>query len=175
LDKLVNTKELAENLDATNRIKLTNSSELAGLEHKVIHQLLTNYDEKGPESMQGWLDSDWWLTGLPQQYVRFRESNQDMTVFLTADNVFLEKGQRGKTVAVGKNNVTFDVLSQSQEPNLWFKRNYSSLLEEKAKELGSNDRDAIALIYGEINIPLYGEPLTTQQFNYNEQLGLFKK
>lgn len=175
LENLVDVEALAKRLDATNRIKQTDSSMLASLEHKVIHGLLTNYKNQGPESMQGWIDSDWWLTGLPQQYVRFRESTQDMTVFLTAENVFLEKGQRGVIASVGKDNITFDVLTQSQKSNLWFKRDYNSLLEEQTKRLNFNDMEATALVYGEINLPVYGEPLTTQQFNYNEQLGLSNK
>jgi CRISPR-associated endonuclease/helicase Cas3 len=174
LDKLVNTTELAEKLDATNRIKQTKSSELADLEHKVIHQLLTSYESKGPESMQGWLESDWWLTALPQKYVRFRgDKSKDLTVFLTVENAFLEKGNKGNTVEVGKDNITADSLSESKMQNLWFKRDYIALLEEQAErlELGLEDT---ALIYGEINLPTYGEPLTTQQFIYNEQLGLAK-
>ncbi|MCK4841869.1 MAG: type I-F CRISPR-associated helicase Cas3, partial [Methylococcales bacterium] len=125
LNKLVNTAELAEKLDATNRIKQTKSSELADLEHKVIHQLLTNYESKGPESMQGWLDSDWWLTALPQKYVRFRgDKSQDMTVFLTANNIFLEKGERGSNaVPVVKDCVSFEELNTQELHNLWLSRN----------------------------------------------------
>ena len=172
LNKLVNSQELAERLDATNRIKQTKSSELADLEHKVIHQLLTNYESKGPESMQGWLDSEWWLTALPQQYIRFRgNKSKDMTVFLTVDNVFLEKGNRGNAVEVGKNNIKLDSLNEHEMLNLWFKRNYAILLAKQAKRQGL-DLEKTALIYGEINLPTYGEPLDNQQFIYNEQLGL---
>jgi len=174
LDKLVNTKELAKNLDATNRIKRTGSSELAELEHKVIHKLLTNYESKGPESLQGWLDSDWWLTSLPQQYVKFRESSQDLTVFLTVENTFLEKGDRGSTVEVGKDNVEFELLKGQEIENLWLKRSYTKLLKEHSKII-KLDLEKSALVYGEINLPVFGEPLTTQKFIYNEQLGLTKR
>jgi len=172
LDKLVNTEELAENLDATNRIKQTKSSKLADLEHKVIHGLLTNYEAKGPESMQGWLDSDWWLTGLPQQYVRFRNSSQDLTVFLTRDNYLLEKGDRGQTaIPVAGDSVKFDM---EEFQNLWFTRNYKTLLEKQANKLKLNIEE-IELIYGEINLPTYGKPLKPNQFVYNEQLGLARE
>jgi len=175
LNKLVNTQELAERLDATNRIKQTKSSELADLEHKVIHQLLTNYESKGPESMQGWLESDWWLTALPQQYIRFRgNKSKDMTVFLTVDNAFLEKGDKGNTVEVGKDSIEFVSLNELEMQNLWFKRDYTSLLAKQAKRQGL-DLKKTALIYGEINLPTYGKPLTPKQFIYNEQLGLTKK
>ncbi len=174
LDKLVNTRELAERLDATNRIKQTTSSELADLEHKVIHELLTNYDSKGPESMQGWLESDWWLTALPQQYIRFRgNKSKDMTVFLTVENTFLEKGDRGNTVEIGKSNINFDSLNELEMQNLWFKRDYAILLAKQAERQGL-DLKKTALIYGEINLPTYGKALENQQFIYNEQLGLIK-
>ncbi|WP_428354686.1 type I-F CRISPR-associated helicase Cas3f [Methyloprofundus sp.] len=173
LDKLVNTQELAKKLDATNRIQKTNSSELADIEHKVIHELLTNYESKGPESMQGWLDSDWWLTALPQQYIRFRGNrSKDMTVFLTVENIFLEKGDRDNTVEVGKNNIAIESLSELEMKNVWFTRSYVDLLTEKAK---NGDLKETALIYGEINLPTYGKPLTPHQFNYNEQLGLTRQ
>lgn len=172
LDKLVNITELAEKLDATNRIKQTKSSDLANLEHKVIHQLLTNYDYKGPESMQGWLESDWWLTALPQQYIRFRgDKSKDMTVFLTADGTFLEKGDKCNTVEVGKNNIKSSLLNKHELKNLWLVRNYVSSLTEQAKKL-ELDLEETALIYGEINLPTYGEALENQQFIYNHQLGL---
>jgi CRISPR-associated endonuclease/helicase Cas3 len=173
LTKLVNIQELAEKLDATNRIQKTNSSELATLEHKVIHELLTNYDNKGPESMQGWLESDWWLTALPQQYVQFRgNKSKDMTVFLTLEKIFLEKADRGNTVAVGKESIEFKELNAQEMQNLWFKRDYRTLLEAQG---GNEDLEDVALTYGEINLPTYGKPLKPDQFFYNEQLGLTKE
>jgi CRISPR-associated endonuclease/helicase Cas3 len=172
LDKLVNTQELAEKLDATNRIKKTKSSELADLEHRMIHQLLTDYDSKGPESMQGWLESAWWLTALPQRYVRFRKSAQDLTLFMTVDGCLLEKGERGqKPVPVAKESVRFDT---QEFQHLWLKRDYKALLQEQAKQSGL-EVDAVELIYGEINLPTYGEPLKPNQFAYHEQLGLTRE
>jgi CRISPR-associated endonuclease/helicase Cas3 len=173
LNKLINTQELAEKLDATNRIQKTSSSELATLEHKVIHELLTNYDNKGPESMQGWLESDWWLTALPQQYVQFRgNKSKDMTVFLTLEKIFLEKADRGNTVAVGKESIEFKELNAQEMQNLWFKRDYAALLVKHGEH---KDLEEPALIYGEINLPTYGKPLKPDQFLYNEQLGLTKE
>ncbi len=170
LEKLVNINEIAGKLDATNRIQKTSSSELANLEHKVIQGLLTKYEEKGPEAMQGWLDSDWWLTALPQQYVRFRgDKNKDMTVFLTMDNTFLEKGSKGDVVPVAKDSVRFDELNEKELQNLWFSRSYASLLAEQAK---SSEIEEAVLIFGEINLPTYGNLLKPDQFIYNEQLGL---
>jgi len=176
LEVIVDVEELAKRLDATHRIKRTDSSELASLEHKVIHKLLTNYDAKGPESMQGWLESDWWLTALPQEYVRFRSSSPDLTVFLTVNNILREKGERGQEpVAVGKNSVNFDnQLKEEEIKNLWLKRDYKTLMKEQAAKLGI-DIEVAELTYGEINLPTYGEPLKIDQFVYDEQLGLSTK
>lgn len=171
LNKLVDTKGLAERLDATYRIKRTQSSELADLEHSSIHSLLTNYDSKGPETMQGWIEGYWWLTGLPQQYIRFRGGNIDQTVFLSDKEGFLEASKHGgKSVSIGKECIRFD---QEVFENLWFKRDYEALLHEQSKRL-SVDTSELGLIYGEINLPTYGKPLKPNQFVYHEQLGLSK-
>jgi hypothetical protein len=60
LDKLINVEQLADKLDATNRIKNHNACEFSNLEHKVIAELLTS-DILGPETLKGWFDSNWWL------------------------------------------------------------------------------------------------------------------
>lgn len=171
LEKLVNTRELAEKLDATNRIQKTQSSELASLEHKVIHELLTNYDVTGPETLQGWVDSEWWLTGLPQEYVKFRQHNQDTTLYLTTDHTLLEKGSKGSVAPVGKDSVRFEKLSEPEIQNLWLTRSYEALIAEQSKRRKLSTEETV-LIYGEINFPTYGKPLKPHQFVYNEQLGL---
>ncbi|MCK4840929.1 MAG: hypothetical protein KAT04_03485, partial [Methylococcales bacterium] len=100
---------------------------------------------------------------------------QDMTVFLTANNIFLEKGERGSNaVPVVKDCVSFEELNTQELHNLWLSRNYKSLLVEQAKRLNL-DMEETALIYGEINLPTYGKPPNPEQFVYNEQLGLTKK
>ena len=169
LNKLVDTQALAENLDATNRIQKTNTSELADLEHQVIHKLLTHYEKKGPETMQGWIDSDWWLTALPQQYVKFRNKNQDKTVYLTTDNILLEKGSRGNAVPVEKDSVRFETLNEQEVANLWLQRNYKNLIIEQAKSMEIGET---VLIYGELNLPTYDGTISPNSFIYNEQLGL---
>lgn len=170
MEKLVNTAELAEKLDATRRIQKSDQSELASLEHKVIHEHLTNYEAKGAETLQGWIDSHWWLTAMPQQLTRFRRNNlNDPTVYLTLDEGFVEKSDKGNSVPVMKDNVKFPELDNKQMNNLWLKREYDKLLIEQAE---GGYLKATALIYGEINIPLYGADLTNQQFTYNPQLGL---
>ncbi len=175
LEQLLDVEALAKKLDATHRIQKTQSSELAALEHQVIHELLTNYEAIGPDTLQGWLDSDWWLTGLPQEYVCFRgKQSNDMTVFLTTERVLLEKGRKDGVVPVAKDSVEFDTLNKTELKNLWLYRNYDSLVEEQSKRQKTNTEETV-LIYGEINLPTYGKPLKPHQFVYNEQLGLTSK
>lgn len=169
VEHLVDVEALAKKLDATHRIQKTESSELASLEHKVIHELLTNYEAIGPDTLQGWLDSDWWLTGLPQEYVKFRQHSPVTTVFLTPENELWEKGNRGKVVRVGKDSVAFKSLNEQEMQNLWFKRNYKQLLSELTKE---RDIEETLLIYGELNLPTYGGTISPNSFVYFEQLGL---
>jgi len=97
-----------------------------------------------------------------------------MTVYLTTDSIFWEKGRRGdKAVPVGKDNVVFEQLNDSETENVWFSRDYQALIDEQAKRRQLSIEETI-LIYGEISFPTYGEPLANQKFIYNEQLGLKK-
>ena len=173
LEKIVNTEELKQRLDATNRIQKNNTSELANIEHKVIHELLTDYNNKGAESLQGWIDGYWWMTGIPQKFIRFRNRiGGDLTLYLTLNEGFVEKDDMGKSVAVAKDNIHIEIFDDDLINNLWLKRDYQLLLKEQVID---GDIDKTALIYGEINLPLYGKSLDNQQFIYNEQLGLGTK
>lgn len=66
LEKLVDIQALGERVDAQPRINkpktLNPINSLVDLEHESVHQLLTNYGSKGPETLQGWLTGCWWLT-----------------------------------------------------------------------------------------------------------------
>ena len=171
LTGLVNKEALAKKLDASNRIqkpkRLNPSTNLADLEHKVVAELLTNYNQKGASTMQGWLDDAWWLGGIHQKYIKFRKSNPDEIQFLTLDDGFSEKSKTGE--AVPQNNIEKYDLPQKELMNLWFERDYRALLTAQAK---GEDLEKTALIYGEITLPSYGKPLIEKQFSYNEQLGL---
>ncbi len=169
LEKLVNTDELARKLDATNRIQKTKTSELANLEHKVIAELLTNYEKEGANTMQGWLNDIWWLSGVHQKYIRFRNDSKDDIQYLFNDE-FGEKDSTGEFKA--QSNIQIDELNDEEESNLWFKRDYKSLLVQQAKD---RDLKKTALTYGEITLPSYGKHLKENQFVYNSQLGLCDK
>lgn len=181
LKKLLDEKQLSERLDARPRISkaspLNPKTNLADLEHKAIHRLLTNYDEQGPETMSGWLDECWWLTAIPQLFVRFRNSRPQVPIFLIpqdGDWKFVEKGQYGEDpypVEDLYRIIKNDQLTGQEKERLWLDRDYETLLQKT----GESSLKKAALIYGEIGLPTdrkEGASLTS--FTYTTQLGLVK-
>ncbi len=180
LKELVDAEMLQERIDAQLRISkpktLNPQRNLADIEHESIHQLLTDYEQHGPESMQGWLTSVWWLTAIPQRYVKFRNSYPQQTLFLvpTEDGwKFSEKDHYGKPVPREKQyQITRDeYLSALARERLWLYRDYESLLEE----ITISSLEKSALIYGEIGLPTYGKDPNDLHFIYSSQLGLVRK
>ncbi|MGR3219149.1 MAG: type I-F CRISPR-associated helicase Cas3f, partial [Candidatus Anammoxibacter sp.] len=79
--------------------KLKQNDNFADLEHFSIEKLLTTYNDKGPEAMQGWLTQCWWLTALPQTFNPFREGSMQLKLFLVPVNgrfSFMEKDKSGR-------------------------------------------------------------------------------
>lgn len=177
LNQLVDTVSIAQRLDAQARISrpltLKPQSQLADLEHEAIHQLLTRYQQQGPESLQGWLTGCWWLTALPQLYVRFRNSEPRLTLYLARFDdewKFAEKDPLGRPIAKEKTyGITWaDELSPQESQRLWLHRDYDTLLEQ----LEMPSMGKAALRYGEIGLPTDGKDLNDLKFIYSSQLGL---
>lgn len=179
LECLIDTKTITTRLDASLRVQrstpLQPHENLADLEHESIHRLLTAYDQQGASSLQDWLTGSWWLTGLPQQLVRFRQGAQQQNLYL----VPTEGGMKfcGKSAGGGYEPVEKEygihhegALSEQQYERLWLQRDYLSLLEGAGK---ASLEDA-ALVYGEINILLYPNE-ANPEFIYSSQFGLTKQ
>ncbi len=169
----------AERLDASARITkpdhLQPQHKLVDLEHFCIQQLLTHYESKGPESLAGWISSCWWLTGEPQQYVQFRKSAPQQTLFLIPSErgwIFSEKDQWGEWISKESDyGINHDEeLTELEKQRLWLWRDYPSLLENSPK----SDLDEAAKTYGEANFPTYGENSNDWHFVYSSQFGLYK-
>ncbi|MDC9727526.1 MAG: type I-F CRISPR-associated helicase Cas3f, partial [Candidatus Thioglobus sp.] len=98
LNDLVDVEQLANKLDATNRIQKSDNPSptrnLADLEHKVINKLLLD-KVIDSSTLKGWFESNWWLSAMPQVDVKFRESLGEITLFLTLDEGFVEKDKWG--------------------------------------------------------------------------------
>jgi CRISPR-associated endonuclease/helicase Cas3 len=177
LMELVDGQKLAERLDAKPRIARGAAhnprTNLADLEHEVIHQLLTSYDQQGPEAMQGWVTGCWWLTALPQLFVRFRAGSPQIIVYLIPEGTdwkFVEKVDYGETRPVETiyGIIKDEKLTKMESDRLWLHRDYEALLEK-------TDRASLksaALIYGEIGLPTYGKDNNDLSFAYSDQLGL---
>ncbi len=179
LQELLAGEKIDKRLDAAPRIvkkKLLNpKTNLADLEHEVIHQLLTNYSKKGAKDMQGWLGSCWWLTGLPQVLVRFREGASQLPVFLMPEEGryrFVEKDRFGRPVPIEEiYEIRWDEeLLPRSRGRLWLYRDYETLLQA----LPEPDLQKAALVYGEICLPTYGAE-SGRPFVYASQLGLRKE
>jgi CRISPR-associated endonuclease/helicase Cas3 len=181
LNNLLEVETLAEGLDAKPRIAKSSPlhprTSLADLEHEVIHKLLTSYDQQGPETMQGWLVDCWWLTAIPQLFVRFRESQPRLTVFLIpkdGDWKFVTKGNYGEELIVIEDiyRISRDnELTDQEKERLWLRRDYESLLEKT----GMSSLTNAALIYGEIGLPTdKRKGANSISFSYSNQLGLVR-
>ena len=180
LQKLIDVKQLAKVLDASPRITrskdLKPESNLVDLEHEAIHRLLTNfaYDDAG--SMQGWLTSNWWLTAMPQELVKFRESSPTKTLYLAPASdefKFVEKDRFGGVLGPVEHifGITHDEsFNDTEKQRLWLERDYEQLLEATDK----SSLEVAALVFGELNLPVYGEE-NTARFTYSSQLGLMRR
>lgn len=153
---------------------------LADLEQVSIQRLLTAYDSKGPQALQGWLSECWWLTALPQRLSPFRQQSGQQNLYLTPDDkkgwVLKEKPLKGSPIDIEElYKIKHDHNLPEWHKKLWLYRDYGALLEQQAERSGLSLSQA-ALRYGEINVPVYGDDLLTGSgFDYSDQLGLRKK
>ncbi len=179
--QLIDIENLAERLDSQARISrastLQPTKRLADLEHHCIEQWLNNPNQEGPESLPGWLNGNWWFTGQPQFYTRFRSSSPQAIRYLIPDSnfaddwKFVEKDQQGGFVR-NESYITRYELTEKEQQRLWLYRDYPLLLLELNE---GDDLEKLALIYGEISLPIYGKEESNLQFAYSNQLGLSRQ
>jgi len=178
LRRLLDEKTIAQGIDAVPRIQrnkmLKEHERLADLEHHVIAHLLTSYDLVGPESMQGWLSHNWWLTAMPQALNQFRKSDPSIKLYLVVQDdevVFMERDKKGDLRSVEHlyNIEHQEKVNKTVKNRLWLERDYCSLLERYEDQQGISMR-AASLRYGEINFPDYGT--NQKQYLYSDQFGL---
>lgn len=178
LTKLLDINLLGNGLDATYRVSretiLDPENSLIDLEHHTIHELLTKYTEKGAKYLQGWIGGHWWLTALPQRYIRFRRSSPSETMFLNiVDNEYKLSVKDPRTGKLEIQEVFYGIeqdnhLSGNEENNLWIKRDYKELIEG----MGEEKLEKLVGKYGEINLPTYNDNM---KFVYSNQFGLIIK
>jgi len=180
LNDLVDEQLIRERINATPRISrqetLDERNRLDDLEHFAIAGLLTKFNAKGPEALEGWLSQCWWLTGLPQQLNRFRESRPTQILYLMPNPderetkyVFMEKDKKGNLAKAELLQGISHNAHPIKENRLWLHRNYEVILEQTATKFGITEKRA-ASKFGEISIPLNEEG--SKRFSYSPQTGL---
>jgi CRISPR-associated endonuclease/helicase Cas3 len=184
--QLVDEAQLNATINAIPRIQQPQSlqpkQKLADLEHQAINNSLTQYQAKGPQAMQAWLSECWWLTAVPQQLNRFRESSPDITLHLVWRDekaVFCEKTERGEFVRVGdRQNIKIaPALTERETSRLWLIRDYQAALSQLLDSDADTDSQKERIMekhskrYGEINLP----DKENQGFWYSDQFGFYPR
>jgi CRISPR-associated endonuclease/helicase Cas3 len=180
LSKLIDLRLIEDGINAIPRIikpdLLNYKASLVDLEHWVIQNQLTDYENVGPEKLQGYLTGCWYLTALPQMLNPFRKSEPTTKVFLMYDHdedrcVFIEKDMNG--FPVNRENILQicrHEISPNQKKRAWLLRDYIKLLEVYAEQKNAG-RKTISLRYGELSF-IYREG---NAYEYSNQFGLVEK
>ncbi len=185
LSQLVDETVLNAGINAIPRIQqpeaLRPKQQLADLEHQAMNNSLTQYREKGPQCLQAWLSECWWLTALPQQLNRFRESSPDITLYLVwLDDraVFCEKDETGQFIPREQMNsiVRAEPIADEIRSKLWLERDYETALRQlfesdNVENLNQEEEQIMKMKsrrYGEITLP----DRDSQLLVYSDQFGL---
>ena len=187
MTQLVDEAELGKGVNAIPRISrptiLRPAEKLADLEHAVMDDFKDDAS-CGPDGLQGWLKGYWWITALPQQMNRFRDSAPEIKLHLLWENgkaIFKEQTDQGESI---DRETAYGI--QHQESTLrpercWLSRDYEFALHKQlAKRDFPDEQDqvdekgmsAVAKRFGEISIPKSN--LEQNRFSYSDQFGLSK-
>lgn len=183
--QLIDVNDLASRIDAAPRIrkpeKLHPESRLIDLEHQTMMDFNSRSDV-GPQSMHGWLDEYWWLTGLPLEFRRFRENTMEdvkLTVrCIDGEETFCELDDHGSLV----NRKTilhiddYEGMTEEMERRLWIQRSYAKsvrqMIDMEDPQSEEEQIEQTERKYGEITMPkTFGDT----HWLYSDQLGLFKE
>lgn len=184
LSQLIDVANLSAGINAIPRIQqpdvLRPKQQLADLEHQAMMNYLTKYTEKGPQCLQAWLTECWWLTALPQQLNRFRESSPDIVLYLVWEDgktIFCEKNEHGQFIPREEiNNIVHaEPLKDTAIKNLWLERDYEvelrHLYQTDGQDTEKQEKQFMkekSRRYGELALP----DRDGQSFVYSNQFGL---
>lgn len=191
---LLDEEVIKEKLDASPRIApaepLRPNDRLADLEHQAIGNALTNYEKKGPEHLQAWLSSSWWMTAVPQNLIKFRAGSPELSMYLVWDDrlfTFCTKDEKGKPIPREASVGIYQKreISNQMAARLWLNRNYQNSLRHECgldQQTNLSERDyqimrAKSLRYGEISLPIDPDDkkYDGKKFEYSDQFGLSEK
>lgn len=186
LCQLINLQQLETCIDAVPRILAPDTLDwahrLIDLEHRVMADFCGKNenpeDRKGPGTLSGWNEEYWWMTGIPQQYNRFRESGgEDIRVYAMPQNDDSPVFSDYETDKPIQKIYNIDIWHDTQEKSgsrLWLPRNYADSLQKRVltqeKEDSESEMRKTARRFGEI---LLCE--ADGGWYYDDQLGLFRK
>lgn len=187
MTKLVDEAELGKGVNAIPRISkpasLRPAEKLADLEHAVMDDF-KNDESCGPDGLQGWLIGYWWITALPQQMNRFRDSAPEIKLHLLWENgkaIFHERTDNGEYVKIEGVYGIKQLEGTIVQERCWLPRNYELALRkqiarrdfpDEQDQIDEKGMTAVAKKYGEISIPKSN--LAQNRFNYSDQFGLSK-
>ena len=185
MEELVDPAGLSRRIDAIPRIRKVPSLEptrkLIDLEQQVMADFNSQVDT-GPQCMNGWNEEYWWMTAIPQQMNRFRESSEQQeklyAKYIDGRVQFCEWDEEvpcGEIYGIQPYDDWTDIMKE----RLWLPdslRNYVKVLEHM---VDSRDSDVpkearmkrASEVFGEITVPVYENIEKT--LCYSDQLGMF--
>jgi CRISPR-associated endonuclease/helicase Cas3 len=185
--QLVDEAELNKGVNAIPRISrpehLRPNEQLADLEHAVMDDFKDDAS-CGPDGLQGWLKGYWWITALPQQINRFRDSAPEIKLQLLWENgkaIFKEQTDQGEFVKIEGVYGIKHLEGNIEQERSWLSRNYEHALRNQlARRNFPDEQDqadekamlAVSKRFGEISIPK--SHLGQNRFSYSDQFGLSK-
>lgn len=187
LDDLVDKAALYKRLDAEPRVSDQTNSRLAAIEHYAIGQTLGCHYLKGeaepdddpvnsPKNLWGYTDDFWWLTALPQQFNRFRNSAQGLSLYRVLDDkngpVFKIYDTRTGWVTVkNEMGIQNQPLPERLQQRLWLVRDYEALITQYSQHQ-DEDPQYTSQRLGELSLSFDTDG---NRYRYNDQLGLVKE
>lgn len=183
LSNLMDKKVLESGINAIPRIVKPNPlrphEKLIDLEHKVLEDF-NSFDDTGPQSLNGWINEYWWMTGIPQLCNRFRESFEEeinLCLHYEEGNIeFTERDGDNYIPVRNRYNIQqFGQLTPEMEKHLWITRNYLEALSKAASPSVDSEEDDLrraSEAWGTISVP---DTIVDKGLYYSDQFGMFKR
>lgn len=176
MNVLVDTQELSEGIDASPRIvrpeELHPHDSLIHLEH----QVLTDFRDLscfGAGYLHGWQEEMWWLTGLPQQFNKFREGEQNIELCLmeTDDGnwAFHEKDMLTGTWITRGGVYDIGYGKEEDSARFWLQRDYQEAFTRYVEARG--DR-SVNIRVGILSLPR--RVAEERHLLYSDQYGMYE-
>ena len=176
LKSIINEQQLKNSINSIPRLKLINniSDEFINLEHKLIESyLLPNNNSLGPESVNGYYYGIWSLTGLPQIFSPFRNSSENIKLYILLDEEeqlnFYEKDDKNNKILVKD---TYRLENENSIlKNSWLNFNYYEILEFYSQKMDLS-KNKIMNTYCYLEIP---KIYLDKNYIYSINYGMFRR